>query len=309
MASRHSAVCPRGVSSGLSRRRPGLLRRSGTARIRLPGRAGGRAEPDCAELPRRFRAHCFRRTRCFGRLRRSRALDRQRRRALPRASRVSAGAEISRRRRSRAVSASSRTTKSASPSEATTTAANWSSIPILTYSTYLGGTGTESFVHVAIGPDNNIYLAGSTNSADFPLPPVQPNGWADPPVQSCLGNFGFVPTPTSPCPTSTATNIFIAVINPTLQPPNYVPAQQLIYATYLGGSGTDYAAGVAVHAALDQLTSGFDVFVAGSTTSTDFPINGAEAAFEAGPGRMRGRLASAPFHTRLPCHATVFSPG
>ena len=134
--------------------------------------------------------------------------------------------------------------------------------PILTYSTYLGG-GTEQFVHIAIGPDNNIYLAGSTSSADFPLPASPP---ADLPVQSTLGASG-------------ATNIFIAVINPSLQPPN-LPAQQLLYATYLGGSGIDLAAGVAVHAALDQLTSGFDVFVAGSTTSTDFPTGGVEAAFQ-----------------------------
>ena len=73
--------------------------------------------------------------------------------------------------------------------------------PILTYSTYLGGTGTESFVHVAIGPDNNIYLVGSTNSADFPLPPVQPNGWADPPVQlvlAILDLYQLQPRPVRP---------------------------------------------------------------------------------------------------------------
>jgi len=140
--------------------------------------------------------------------------------------------------------------------------------PVLTYSTYLGGSNTEQFVHIAIGPDNNIYLVGSTNSANFPLPPVQPNGWADPPVQSTLNAA------------SGATNIFIAVINPTLQPPNYQPSQQLLYATYLGGSGTDSAAGVAVHTALDQLTTGFDIFVAGSTTSPDFPTGGVEAPFE-----------------------------
>src|SRR5208337_2492409 len=53
-------------------------------------------------------------------------------------------------------------------------------------------------------------------------------------------------------------------------------------------SKIDTAAGVAVHTALDQLTTGFDVFVAGSTTSTDFPINGAQVAFEAGPGPDAG---------------------
>lgn len=137
--------------------------------------------------------------------------------------------------------------------------------PILTYSTYLGG-GTESFVHVAIGPDNNIYLVGSTGSADFPLPPSPP---ADLPVQSTLGASG-------------ATNVFIAVINP--NPPT--GSSQLVYATYLGGSGTDDAAGIAVHTALDQLTTGFDVFVAGSTTSPDFPTS--QDPFQTGPPLQPG---------------------
>lgn len=141
--------------------------------------------------------------------------------------------------------------------------------PVLTYSTYLGGENTESSVHVAIGPDDNIYLVGSTNSPNFPLPPSPP---ADPPVQSELN------------PASGATNIFIAVINP--NPPPFT--SQLVYATYLGGSGIDSAAGVAVHTALDQLTTGFDVFVAGSTTSTDFPVKGAQVPFESGPGPDAG---------------------
>ncbi len=151
--------------------------------------------------------------------------------------------------------------------------------PILTYSTYLGGENTESFVHVAIGPDNNIYLVGSTDSPNF-IPASYPTT-DTPPYQPCLGEPGVA---ANNCTASNATNIFIAVINPSLQPPNYLPAQQLVYATYLGGSGVDYAAGVAVHTALDQLTTGFDVFVAGSTTSPDFPTNGVgEVAFQAKP--------------------------
>ena len=149
--------------------------------------------------------------------------------------------------------------------------------PILTYSTYLGGENTESFVHVAIGPDNNIYLVGSTDSPNF-IPASYPTT-DTPPYQPCLGEPGVA---ANSCTASNATNIFIAVINPSLQPPNYLPAQQLVYATFLGGSGTDYAAGVAVHTALDQLTTGFDVFVAGSTTSPDFPTNGAQVPFQTG---------------------------
>jgi hypothetical protein len=127
--------------------------------------------------------------------------------------------------------------------------------PVLKYSTYLGGSNAESLVHVAVGPDNHIYLAGSTMSQDFPLPPEPP---ANPPFQA--HNHG-------------QQNIFIAVIDPDQQ-----PAQQLLYATYLGGSQFDFAAGIGVSSAVD---SG----VAGSTSSGDFPTNGVYAPFQAAPAQ------------------------
>jgi hypothetical protein len=125
--------------------------------------------------------------------------------------------------------------------------------PVLTYSTYLGGTGTESFVNVAIDSVGVIYVAGSTTSADFPFP-----------------NPANVPPPVAPIQAhlAGAQNIFIAVINQSLP-----PAQQLVYTTYLGGSGSDFAAGVAVSTDIDQFTDGIDIVVAGSTTSNDFPTN------------------------------------
>lgn len=129
--------------------------------------------------------------------------------------------------------------------------------PVLSYSTYLGGSSTESSVHVAIGPDNNIYLAGSTMSADFPVTSSAYQG------------------------TKAGTqNVFIAVINPSMP-----TGQQLLYATYLGGNGLDTAAGVAVTSHIDQTTSGYDVYVAGSTTSTNFPISSSPSLppFQPGP--------------------------
>jgi hypothetical protein len=129
--------------------------------------------------------------------------------------------------------------------------------PVLTYSTYLGGsTGAEGLVKVAVDTGGLIYVAGSTTSPDFPLNTFYPN---NPPYQSHLGG-------------SNAQNIFIAVINPTLVPPQYACGQmpppycpaQLVYATYLGGSGIDSLAGVAVDLDLS-------IYVAGSTTSTNFP--------------------------------------
>ena len=109
--------------------------------------------------------------------------------------------------------------------------------PVLSYSTYLGpNTGIESLVKVAVDSSNNIYLAGSTTATNFPVTSGA--------LQTSLGGPG-------------AQNLFIAKLNPTA-------ASQLVYATYLGGSGIDNLAGISVDI-------NFDLFVAGTTTSTDFP--------------------------------------
>ncbi len=90
-------------------------------------------------------------------------------------------------------------------------------------------SGTEGLVKVAVDSGGLIYLAGSTDSADFP--PLPANNAHNPPFQPCLGEPGVAATS---CTASTATNIFIAVINPGLQ-----PTQQLVYWTYLGGTQID----------------------------------------------------------------------
>jgi len=124
--------------------------------------------------------------------------------------------------------------------------------PVLSYSTYLGGTGTESLVKVAVDNAQQIYLAGSTNSTYFFPPPNNPN---NPPLQNQLGG-------------PDATNIFIAVLNTN---PNVPVDQQLVYATYLGGSLVDSLAGIAV----DKNRT---IYVAGSTTSyNSFPITTSNA--------------------------------
>lgn len=140
--------------------------------------------------------------------------------------------------------------------------------PVLSYSSYLGGSGTEGglgLVKIAVDSANFIYVAGSTNSADFPIPPDPP---ANSPYQAELGAHG-------------ATNVFIAVIN--TNPDIQQGGQQLVYATYLGGSATDFPVGIAVNTALDSGTSGYDVYVAGTTTSSDFPTSGVLAPFQTGP--------------------------
>jgi hypothetical protein len=132
--------------------------------------------------------------------------------------------------------------------------------PVLTYSTYLGGSGDEgcSLIltprnptplsgcpAVAVDSASNVYIAGPTTSADFPV-----NGS---PFQSSLKG---------------TSNIFVAKFNSS--------ANTLEFSTYLGGDGTDYTAGVGVDTATN-------VIVAGTTNSSNFPTKGTNSAFQATP--------------------------
>jgi hypothetical protein len=108
--------------------------------------------------------------------------------------------------------------------------------PILTYSTYFGGTGDEHFSQVAVDSAGNIYLAGSTTSTNLP---------------TVTGVY-------QPALNGTQ-NVYVAKINPTQG------ANGLVYVTYLGGSGVDYPVGVAVD-------GGGNAYVAGTTTSANFPV-------------------------------------
>lgn len=112
--------------------------------------------------------------------------------------------------------------------------------PTISYSTYFGGTGSETAPSIAVNGNGFIYLAGSTTSTDLPK---TANAF-----QSTLNG---------------AQNIFVLEIDPTI-----AGAGGVAYLTYLGGSGTDASVGLAVD-------NGGNVFVAGSTTSANFPsVNG-----------------------------------
>ncbi len=116
--------------------------------------------------------------------------------------------------------------------------------PVLSYSTYLGGGGTESFVKIAVDANLFVYVAGSTNSANFP-----PLGGPEPPPG--------------------AQDIFIAKINPLSS-----GTSELVNTIILGGEAgeTDTLTGIAVD-------GGFNIYVAGYTDSPDFPtVNGFQSA-------------------------------
>jgi hypothetical protein len=108
----------------------------------------------------------------------------------------------------------------------------------LIYSTYLGGSHDDYSFGVAVAA-GNIYLSGTTRSADFPTRNA---------YQNAHSNSG-------------SDDVFVARLNPAL-----MPSDQLVYSTYLGGSGQDFSFG---DIAVDNAGH---ACVTGNTSSTNFPI-------------------------------------
>jgi hypothetical protein len=102
----------------------------------------------------------------------------------------------------------------------------------LVYSTYLGGSGGDTGYGIAIDGAGNAYVTGSTSSTNFPTKN---------PLQSANGGGG---------------DAFVTKIN--------ASGSALVYSTYLGGSGSDVAYGLA-------LDSAGNAYVTGKTASTNFP--------------------------------------
>jgi uncharacterized repeat protein (TIGR01451 family) len=111
--------------------------------------------------------------------------------------------------------------------------------PVLVYSTYLGGTGTDIARGIAADPATSgiVYVAGETTSADFPAT-----------------GGSFQPT------FGKGSDCFVAKLDTRVS-----GATSRVYATYLGGSGTDQCYGVAVDGS-------HNAYIVGRTTSTNFPL-------------------------------------
>jgi hypothetical protein len=149
----------------------------------------------------------------------------------------------------------------------------------LVFSTYFGGgnpsNGTVSGGAIAVDNNangSNIYFTGSTNyiytgqnaQTDFPIKNA---------FQPCLDNPTSNNTTTTCASGPTLPDAFVAKLNPGTN-----TGAQLLYCTYLGGTGTDTGLGIGLDA------SG-NAYVTGSTDSTDFPkASGTVQAYQSTPG-------------------------
>ncbi len=87
----------------------------------------------------------------------------------------------------------------------------------IVYSTYLGGSDYDLPYSLAIDSDGSVYVTGRTNSPNFPTVNA---------IQSTYGGMG---------------DAFVAKLSP--------DGSNLLYSTYLGGSGSDAGLGISVNAA------------------------------------------------------------
>ena len=133
----------------------------------------------------------------------------------------------------------------------------------LVFSTYLGGSGGESASGIAVDSSGSVYVTGLTTSPDFPtMNPFQAANTGD------------------------AFDAFVTKLNPA--------GRALLFSTYLGGSALDLSQGISID-------SSRNIYVIGTTTSSDFPTKnplqaanaGGFDAFVANLPRVLVRLSSA----------------
>ena len=167
--------------------------------------------------------------------------------------------------------------------------------PVLAFSTYSGGSGDDHLFEdgLALDPSGNTYLTGQTQSSDFPVTQSELGGselfisrysptgaleWttfyggsgAESPAGIAADTSGVYiggGTSSADLPTRNpmqaeiggGTDAFAAKLNSA--------GTDLIYGTYLGGSGTEYMGAFAVDAG--------KAYIGGTTDSTNFPLTSA----------------------------------
>lgn len=111
----------------------------------------------------------------------------------------------------------------------------------LIYSTYLGGTKDDWAVGIAVDSSGKAWVTGATLSSDFPVS-------ADAAQKTYAGTNGVEAFPTG--------DAWIAQLD--------AAGASMVYGTYMGGKGDEYATSV-------TLDSAGNAYVTGSTRSSDFP--------------------------------------
>jgi len=170
----------------------------------------------------------------------------------------------------------------------------------LVASKLIGGSGDDAGTSIALGGDGSLYLAGTTQSSDFPS---TPGGYQTVPVSALPNVFltkfsastlaiaysTYLGPGTSPAVSADSSgNAYVAAsttysswsTTPGAAQPHCAGStcadaillkmnptgSQLVYATYFGGSGAEAPGGVA-------LDSSGDAFIAGTTGSPDLPTS------------------------------------
>jgi len=108
---------------------------------------------------------------------------------------------------------------------------------LLIYSTFLGGNGMDIGLGIAVDPNGNMYVTGTTLSTNFP-------------TMNALDS-------TNKGNASNYRTGFVTKIN--------ASGSAFVYSTYLGGSGIDLANAIAADAA-------GNAYITGATESVDFPV-------------------------------------
>jgi hypothetical protein len=125
--------------------------------------------------------------------------------------------------------------------------------PAIRYSTYLGGSSSDVGYDIAVNSNRQAYVTGSTGSGDFPIT-----------RQYQAVNEG-------------GTDAFVTALSS--------GGSQLVFSSYLGGSSNDTGYDVVLGAASQ-------IFLAGETASSDFPIaNPYQATLEGSYDAFVSRMA------------------
>ena len=122
------------------------------------------------------------------------------------------------------------------------------------YATYLGGSSQDGGIALTTDAQGNVYLAGYTYSADFPVTPgVVQSKNAGPPGPATFVDLGAPFGSTNVVPGG---DVFVA---------KFASDGTLLFSTFLGGTSEDFPTLIGVDPA-------GSIYVAGLTLSTDFPV-------------------------------------